>query len=930
MKSLQLYFFGLLSLTLGFANAALSPSQYDLQLYLDTSNDVFVGYIDIKALAPAGSESVLSLHNDGLNISLMTVKQNGVDIYLSSSTDATAQITTVQLSARLIAGAPLVISISYQGLATTQPTGLYYFTDNGNKIYMTNFYPTHARKVFPCIDEPGSPAIFNVSISYPTSSAKFIASSNITSTTQTGGVTINQLAPTPLIAPYSLFFTLGSWTNTYKIGSKKTELWLYPSLSSNVNVINPYINQIANNTYLEAFMDLQTSTLNVFIVPSLMRMSYSGLKSVVLKTDIALIDLTQSTTLSERDNFVAMAYAFRKVLFGTNMRPADWSQNWLSDSISTYLAYQALSEIKTYGSADDAWLTTIDDYVFAHAWASDSSAVIPSAIPTDPTAIHEFLEGVSMKKGAFALKSLETMNNFESLDQLLYTILLDNFGQTMNTTYFVSALGKYMAPVITIKDKTLSDIVTPMMTEPGFPIVVMNRNEQTVTMTKSTFTYPTATSNVQSPSDWLLPTTALVPPNPNASIYYFDPSSNGPISAQGTYSANTSIAMDVNGRSLMRTSYDSVSYNALKMNAFQFSPSTRTKLVMDAFVAAEANYQTWFNVLNFLEYLKNETELAPWTAALSGFRRMWSWIYHTGQANKDPQQLDLTGPFLTYMKNITSVIYEKLGTTGANGDAQNPLRSMIVNAVCELGNTSCIGDLGAQYQKMAAGTLTPSNDMYAVVLCVGLRSLNTTASWQAAFQKYVTTPSWTSQTLKNSHYHSLACPHNNETVNQFLTIISSTFTPDQLVAAFGEIVSQPQNVDAVVSFIVKNGMKFSSNVSVDQQLAIVKKLGQHLTATSQITALQNFTKSNSQLDPSVKAAFETAITGSQSKLQWIISYQNAIYDGLTNKSVLPPNPGNQTNPPSNVTTPAPKHSSAANMAISFVALICSLFLITFY
>lgn len=96
---------------------------------------------------------------------------------------------------------------------------------------------------------------------------------------------------------------------------------------------------------------------------------------------------------------------------------------------------------------------------------------------------------------------------------------------------------------------------------------------------------------------------------------------------------------------MLRVAYDDLTWAIFAQKRPGFTPATRAKLVTDAFAAAESGVQSWATTLSFLEFLDQETDLAPWDAALQGFGRMWTWIYPTGLQAKDPKQEDLSTPF---------------------------------------------------------------------------------------------------------------------------------------------------------------------------------------------------------------------------------------------------------------------------------------------
>ena len=144
----------------------VSPSAYEITLAPDLESDGFDGSVTIKADVLAAVDAIV-LNADALTISSASVRTvDGQELaVLDIELDTETERVTLGLPATLEVG-PIEIDLAFAGTFNDQLVGLYLSTFPGedgseHRLATTQFEATHARKCFPCWDEPEFKATFS-------------------------------------------------------------------------------------------------------------------------------------------------------------------------------------------------------------------------------------------------------------------------------------------------------------------------------------------------------------------------------------------------------------------------------------------------------------------------------------------------------------------------------------------------------------------------------------------------------------------------------------------------------------------------------------------------------------------------------------------------------------------------------------------------
>ncbi|HEX5097431.1 MAG TPA: M1 family metallopeptidase, partial [Acidimicrobiia bacterium] len=143
------------------------PTRYDLELAPDLVTGRFTGTVAI-ALEYAEPTAEFALHATGLDVELRELRVRGARVPATITLDTERDRVVVRTGKPLGPG-PATLTLDFGGTLSGSLVGLYRstFTDAdgaAHTIAATQFEAPHARRAFPCFDEPEFKAVYAVTL----------------------------------------------------------------------------------------------------------------------------------------------------------------------------------------------------------------------------------------------------------------------------------------------------------------------------------------------------------------------------------------------------------------------------------------------------------------------------------------------------------------------------------------------------------------------------------------------------------------------------------------------------------------------------------------------------------------------------------------------------------------------------------------------
>ncbi|XP_026079458.1 thyrotropin-releasing hormone-degrading ectoenzyme-like [Carassius auratus] len=214
--------------------ATLRPRHYDLRLSVSMENFTFSGEVHIE-FECVHSTKLIVLHTDRLEVDKVLVysdsKKAGAMRIQRRFHYQPKQVYVIALHREMKPLRTYKINITFHAHIEHELLGFFRssYVLNGERRFLavTQFSPTHARKAFPCFDEPIYKATFRVSLKHESSYQSLSNMPVEASTSDEDGWVTNHFSRTPRMSTYYLAWAVCNFTYREAVTDSGVVIRLY-------------------------------------------------------------------------------------------------------------------------------------------------------------------------------------------------------------------------------------------------------------------------------------------------------------------------------------------------------------------------------------------------------------------------------------------------------------------------------------------------------------------------------------------------------------------------------------------------------------------------------------------------------------------------------------------------------------------------------
>ncbi len=385
------------------------PSAYTIRLELDHESETFSGRVVIDAEA-GNATSEFTLNSEDLTITAATASQDGDTTTCDVELDEERERLTLRSERRFQPG-PLILAIEFHGRCNEQLVGPYvsHFSHADGepaKLITTQFEATHARKCFPCWDEPAIKASFEIELIIDGDHQAVSNAPEVSRTSLDDGRVAVRFAPTIVMSTYLVAFVAGpiETTEPIDVGGVPLRVVHVPGKGALTDFALE-AGAFALTYFTDYFgLPYPGDKLDLVAIPDFAFGAMENLGCVTFREALLLIDPDQATQPELQRAADVINHEIAHMWFGDLVTMSWWNGLWLNEAFATFMEMRCTDAFRP---GWDRW--TDFGLSRSEAFATDSLA---STRPIEyevisPVDAEGMFDVLTYEKGAAVVRMLE-------------------------------------------------------------------------------------------------------------------------------------------------------------------------------------------------------------------------------------------------------------------------------------------------------------------------------------------------------------------------------------------------------------------------------------------------------------------------------------------------------------------------------------------
>lgn len=389
--------------------ATVLPTHYDLRLAPDLDGATFAGH-EVVQVTVVEAVDELVLHALDLDVTEAWLARGEERLDASVTFDATSETATLALSGTADPG-DWQLHASFTGELNDKLVGFYRstFTDADGTLRTlacTQFESTHARRAFPCWDEPAFKATFGIALDVPEGLLAVSNSAEVSDEPLGGGLRRVTFATTMTMSTYLVAFVVGPLEATHTVDVDGVPLRVIAppgkgDLTEFALDVGAFSLRFLADWYGIAYPG---DKVDLVAIPDFSFGAMENLGCITFRENALLLDRSRSSQPEQQRVADVIAHELAHMWFGDLVTMNWWNGIWLNEAFATFM------EMLTTDAYEPAWERWVD-FGLARSAAFDTDSLSTTRPIEYEVVTAEDAEGMfdvlTYEKGASVVRMLQ-------------------------------------------------------------------------------------------------------------------------------------------------------------------------------------------------------------------------------------------------------------------------------------------------------------------------------------------------------------------------------------------------------------------------------------------------------------------------------------------------------------------------------------------
>ncbi|XP_051978899.1 aminopeptidase N-like isoform X3 [Xyrauchen texanus] len=829
---------------------------------------------------------------DGYQARLLGLGTTVVPTIQKTWMQETTQYLVIELKSKLKPGDFYALYTEFVGELADDLAGFYRseYNENGVKkiVATSQMHPTHARKTFPCFDEPAMRAVFNITLVHDMGTVALsngMETEKVDTILEGQAVTVTTFESTKKMSTYLLALIVSDYTNV--ISAEQTLIRIWARKKAIEDGHGDYALRITGPIlmFFEKYYNVPypLSKSDQIALPDFYFGAMENWGLVTYRETNLLYDSVISSNANKEKTATIIAHELAHMWFGNLVTLRWWNEVWLNEGFASYVSYLGADFAEPSWNVKDLIILkdvhrafSVDALASSHPLSSKEEDI------TKPEQISEQFDAVSYSKGASVLRMLS--------DFLTEPVFVQGLNTYLDTFAYQNTVGEDLWKHLQIAvDKTgtvlplsVKEIMDRWVLQMGFPVVMVNTTTGQVSQ-KHFLLDPDSIVERPSPFnyEWIVPINWMKAEVEQSRFWLLERTGINEFPQNTT--GNEWVLVNLNITGYFRVNYDTDNWehllNQLTENHKVIPVINRAQIVDDAFNLARAKMIPVTLALSTTKYLFQEREYMPWQSALDNLDYFYLMFTQTDVYGFLQNYLKKqVTPLFAYFKNITEDwSHVPFGHT----EQYNQVNA--IRVACSTGVDGCQNlTLSWFRQWMDLPNHNPIHpNLRSTVYCSAIAA-GGSDEWDFGWQMFKNA---TIAIEADKLMSSLSCTKDRNLLERYLeyTLDASKIRKQDATSVIVYIASNPDGQTLAWEFVRKNWEYMFTEYGVGSFnfANLISGITKSFSTESELEQLQQFKSDNAEIGFGPGAtALEQAIETTKANIKWVTENLTEIKDWL--------------------------------------------------